>query len=165
MIKVYIDMDGTIARWDWVGPDVFTRKGYYAARPPMANMVSAVKRLCAMEDVEVYILSAVLQDDHSKQDKNIWLDREFGNLIPESRRIFVPYGKSKNQYVDATKAVLVDDYNPNLREWDGIPVKILNGINGSSGEWSGYVIDHRSAPSAIVKTLLGIAKIEGEAAA
>ena len=162
MTKIYIDMDGTIARWDWVGPDVFTSRGYYATRPPMANMVNAVKRLCAMKGVEVYILSAVLQDDHSESDKNRWLDVQFGNLIPNDHRIFVPYGESKNRYVDAEGAVLVDDYNPNLWEWDGIPVKILNGINGSSGEWSGYVVDHRSAPDAIVKTLLGIARVETE---
>lgn len=157
-MKVYFDMDGTLAKWEWVGPDTYTAKGYFATRPMITSMVEAAK-LLAKKGIEVFILSKVLQDDHSLDDKNTWIDRVAGgsDVFPKDRRIFVPYGEAKSKYVTPDKNdILVDDYNPNLEDWNGIAIKCLNGINGGSNQWNGYTVDVRSTSKHIAKTIEGI---------
>lgn len=105
-LPIFIDMDGTLAEWQWEGK--YTEKGYYANLPEIPNMVKATKQLIK-DGFDVYILSAVLDDDHSADDKNYWLDKHLGkNLIPDNKRIFVSYGRCKADYVgNDVKGVLM----------------------------------------------------------
>lgn len=154
---IYIDMDGTLAQWQWVGPDTFCKKGYYSSLPLNETMVDATKELIK-QGATVKILSAVLQDNHSKDDKNEWLDKHLPE-IPYENRIFVPYGECKDDYVEHSENdILVDDYNPNLDEWEGIPIKFCNGINNRSGEWKGYTISYTSSGKIIANTIMALAK-------
>ena len=151
--RFFIDMDGVLAEWETSAD--YTQKGYYATRPPIQNMVNAVKQMI-LQKKEVYILSAVLQDDHSASDKHVWLCNMFGNLLPMERRIFVPYGACKADYVrklGTGRNVLIDDYNLNLTSWNGVPIKFLNGINGGSHEWKGDTIHYQSYPADIIRQI------------
>lgn len=154
---IFIDLDGTLAQWQWVGPDTFTKNGYFSSLPQIESMVGATKKLVS-EGYDVYILSAVLRDDHSENDKNEWLDQYLPE-IPRQNRIFVPYGCSKDNFIEHHENdVLIDDYNPNLDDWEGIPIKFCNGINNGSGEWKGYTISHTSSGEVIAKTIMALAK-------
>lgn len=155
--NIYVDMDGTLAEWQWVGPDTFTKKGYYSSLPCNESMVEATKHLIK-KGCNVYILSAVLNDNHSKDDKNKWLDKYLPE-IPSENRIFVPYGDCKDDYVEHESGdVLVDDYNPNLDDWEGIPIKFVNSINNRSGEWKGFTISHTSSGETIANTIMALAE-------
>ena len=58
-------------------------------------------------------------------------------------RVFCPYGADKALFVPGgirPDDVLLDDYTPNLIAWSqsgGKAVKLLNGINGTKGTWTG----------------------------
>ncbi len=165
-LKIYFDMDGTLAEWQWVGPDVYSAPGYSRGLKALENVIQSVKILSETRGVTTYTLGAVLNDSHSVGDKNWWLDKNIGEIIPAERRIFVPYGANKYSFIKPTGAdVLIDDWNGNLMEWPGIAIKIANGLNNSSGRWRGYTVDYRSSGEAIAKTILGIARAELEPAA
>lgn len=155
-LPIFIDMDGTLAEWQWEGK--YTEKGYYANLPEIPNMVKATKQLIK-DGFDVYILSAVLDDDHSADDKNYWLDKHLGkNLMPDNKRIFVSYGRCKADYVgNDVKGVLIDDYDLNLFAWNGVGVKIFNGINGSEKRWKGESIHYLEKPQEIANTIKTIA--------
>lgn len=156
--NIFIDMDGTIAKWQSVGPDTFCKRGYFSSLPQIESMVEATKYLIK-KGYKVFILSAVLRDDHSEYDKNAWLDKYLPE-IPRINRIFVPYGSSKDAFVSHHENdILVDDYNDNLNDWEGIPIKFCNGINNGSGEWKGYTISHTSSGEVIAKTIMALAEV------
>ena len=156
VLPIFIDMDGTLAEWQWEGK--YTEKGYYANLPEITNMVKATKTLIK-DGFNVYILSAVLDDEHSSDDKHIWLDNHFGkSLIPDNKRIFVPYGRCKADYVGDATGVLVDDYDLNLFAWNGVGIKVFNGINGSEKRWKGKNVHYLEEPESIANTIKAIAQ-------
>lgn len=156
-IKIYIDMDGCIAKWNMDASieDTF-EPGYFAALEPDERLIDAVKMLS--EEYDVSILSAVYQDNHSMNDKITWLDN---NGLGHLQRIFVPYGQPKQEYIDQEfTSILIDDYSKNLEEWilakKCYGIKYLNGINATKGMWNGFMISSRMNPNAMCTTIKGI---------
>lgn len=156
-IKIYIDMDGCIAKWNMDASieDTF-EPGYFAALEPDERLIDAVKMLS--EEYDVSILSAVYQDNHSMNDKITWLDN---NGLGHLQRIFVPYGQPKQKYIDQDfTSILIDDYSKNLEEWilakNCYGIKYLNGINATKGMWNGFMISSRMNPNAMCTTIKGI---------
>ena len=156
-IKIYIDMDGCIAKWNMDASieDTF-EPGYFAALEPDERLIDAVKMLS--EEYDVSILSAVYQDNHSMNDKITWLDN---NGLGHLQRIFVPYGQPKQKYIDQEfTSILIDDYSKNLEEWilakNCYGIKYLNGINATKGMWNGFMISSRMNPNAMCTTIKGI---------
>ncbi|NEX02002.1 5' nucleotidase, deoxy (Pyrimidine), type C protein (NT5C) [Pseudobutyrivibrio sp. NOR37] len=156
-IKIYIDMDGCIAKWNMDASieDTF-EPGYFAALEPDERLIDAVKMLS--EEYDVSILSAVYQDNHSMDDKITWLDN---NGLGHLQRIFVPYGQPKQKYIDQDfTSILIDDYSKNLEEWilakNCYGIKYLNGINATKGMWNGFMISSRMNPNAMCTTIKGI---------
>ena len=67
--------------------------------------------------------------------------------------------------------VLVDDYTKNLKEWPvfgdakfGRAVKLLNGINGTNGTWTGISVSRFFTPKSIADVILSRAADVGLAA-
>ena len=156
-IKIYIDMDGCIAKWNMDASieDTF-EPGYFAALEPDERLIDAVKMLS--EEYDVSILSAVYQDNHSMNDKITWLDN---NGLGHLQRIFVSYGQPKQKYIDQDfTSILIDDYSKNLEEWilakNCYGIKYLNGINATKGMWNGFMISSRMNPNAMCTTIKGI---------
>lgn len=156
-IKIYIDMDGCIAKWNMDASieDTF-EPGYFAGLEPDERLIDTVKMLS--EEYDVSILSAVYQDNHSVDDKIKWLNN---NGLGYLQRIFVPYGESKQNYIDQSfTSILIDDYSKNLEEWilgkNCFGIKYLNGINATKGMWNGFMISSRMNPSAMYTTIKGI---------
>ena len=171
MRKLFVDMDGTIATWhqgmtlhDLCAP------GYFANLEPMQNMTAALKMMMGY-GYPVFIVSAVLQGCDAEKDKNIWLNRHLN--IPWCNRFFVPYGESKTDVLRrfaSSGDIMLDDYSTNLHEIvasgiDMIPVKVMNGINGTKGTWTGARIDASLSPFLIRDQLFSIWMQESEKAA
>lgn len=158
--RMYIDMDGVLAVFD---PDKSLEEvampGYFRNLPPMENVVTAIKNIITEHgnEYEVYALSSTLHEE-AIADKSIWLDRELPELAKENR-IFVPYGRMKKDYIVELQDtdILLDDFSKNLREWHGVAIKLMNGINGTKGTWCGYSVNGKATPDVIRNTLIGIA--------
>lgn len=157
-MKIFFDMDGVLAKWQWVGPDTLALPGYFKGLAPDESAVKAAKTLAAQASTEVYVLSAVM-NDAAEKEKNEWLDK-YVPFVPKQNRIFVPYGTDKSTILpegETDQCILVDDFNPNLFQWKGLPIKYLNGINGSSGKWDGFTVSHDSNPTIIAASILAFA--------
>lgn len=170
MARYFIDMDGTLAKWNRV--DYFERlyeEGYYKNLLPMNNVVEAVRKLID-EGEDVYSLSAYLTDSkYALDEKNEWLNEHLPE-IDHKHRIFVPYGADKSQFIENginENDYLLDDYTQNLLQWEqsnGTGVKLLNDINHTKGTWQGLFVYHDS--SLIAESLMSFnedhsIKIEG----
>lgn len=147
-MRLFIDMDGTLAKWNNVEFEQLFEKGYYRNLEPNAELVSEVNKLVEQGE-DIYILSCVLPESaYALEEKKEWLREHVPNL-PEDKYIFVPYGKNKADYLKehyspiTNHDYLIDDYTQNLQEWKeygGIGVKFLNGINHTRGTWKGLMI-------------------------
>lgn len=144
--RYFIDMDGTLAKWNSVSFEQLYEKNYFLCLEPNIEMIDLVNKLI-YEEKEVYTLSAFLNDSrYALIEKNQWLDMHCPQ-IDENHRLFVPYGQSKALFFDQhglipiiSDDILIDDYTMNLVEWEesgGTGVKYMNGINHTHGTWKG----------------------------
>lgn len=157
---LYVDMDGTLAQFQKKPLEEITSKGYFRDLPVMVNVVKALRTMMKEnDDVIIMILTSVFNDNHSISDKKCWL-HEVIPEITEEQMIFVPYGERKSDYVDQKDSFLLDDFSKNLHEWEGIGIKVYNGINGNNGTWHGYSIHSDMEPEKLKKQLLGILRAE-----
>ena len=148
--KIYIDMDGTIARFhdENLYLERMFEKGFFRDLKPFENAVAAIEKLANDSTAEIYILSATL-NSCSLDEKNQWLDKYLPN-IDKDHRIFTSLNVPKSEAIGhqlTDKDILIDDYNKNLLEWEkagGSSVKAKNNINhkGLHGElWKGEIVD------------------------
>lgn len=161
MRRIFVDMDGVLAVWQNNVPlEEVTAAGYFRQLPAVKNVINAINLLTKQQNFETYILSSVFNDDHSIQEKEEWLDSQ-NVQIDKKHRLFVPYGKVKSEFVAEQIGlleddILIDDFSHNLREWHGIGIKMLNGINGTKGTWRGYVVRNNMPSEILEKQLRGI---------
>ena len=159
--RLYVDMDGTIARFhDEVNYlEQMFEKGFYRNLKPFDNAITGIRQLIRENsNVEVFILSAAVEGEppYCTIEKNEWLD-VFMPEVDSSHRIFTKVGVPKSEYIEGgikKSDYLLDDYNKNLREWEaegGRAIKCKNNINhrglgaygGEKGElWQGAVADN-----------------------
>lgn len=148
--KIYIDMDGTIARFhdENLYLERMFEKGFFIDLKPFENAVYAIEQLVNDSTAEIFILSATV-NSCSLDEKQKWLDRYLPNIDKE-HRIFTSLNVPKSEAIGhrlTDKDILIDDYNKNLLEWQkagGTSVKAKNNINhkGLHGElWKGELID------------------------
>lgn len=160
-MRLFVDMDGTIAKWNNVAFEDLYQQGYYKNLEPDRAILDEVKMLVEL-NIDVYILSAYLPDiydentgelikkSYALQDKQEWIEKNFPE-INKDNVIFVPYGTNKAEYLKANYSpvyeddYLLDDYTNNLNEWEGYGgtgIKYRNGINGTKGTWKGLSVEH-----------------------
>lgn len=139
--RLFVDMDGTLAKWEDV--PYFERlleEGYFLERPPLQNVVDAVHILQQRPDVEVFILSACLKESlYAEAEKNAWLDRYLPE-IDAAHRLFPAFGEDKATAIEGgirQSDFLLDDYSQNLFLFDppATGIKLLNGINHTHESW------------------------------
>ncbi len=147
MKRLFVDMDGTLAVFSYVKniEDLY-KKGYFAKLRPICEVVDAIKYIISdVPQVEVYILSSYLQDSRfALAEKQRWLDSCLPG-VKMSNRIFLPYPEDKADTLGklSKEDYLLDDYTPNLVSWDekgGTAIKLLNGINDTTGRWQGIKV-------------------------
>lgn len=147
-MRFFIDMDGTLAKWNNVEFEQLFEKGYYRNLEPNRDILDEVKTLITRNE-DIYILSCVLpESQYAFNEKKEWL-KEYLPELSEEKYIFVPYGQNKADYLKehyspiTSSDYLIDDYTKNLQEWKeygGTGVKYLNGINHTKGTWQGKII-------------------------
>lgn len=127
---LFVDMDGTLAVWKPATPEELAQPHYFAMLPVNGNVVKALRLLRDEhddQDVEIYILSAVLPETKAEEDKKVWLSKHCP-YIDSDHQIFVPYGENKAEYVkqmlgvDMKACYLLDDYSKNVKEWAASPL-------------------------------------------
>lgn len=160
--RIFFDMDGTIVIFKQ-GKTIeeISEPGYFRQLQPIYNMLLAAESIAENKKYEVFILSHYMTEC-AKQDKNEWLN-QYLPMIDEEHRIFVPYGMNKSEMLPLPRRshdVLIDDLSLNLHKWDGIGIKVLNGINGTKKTWKGYMVSSNSQPTIIAKTIEALADIE-----
>ena len=156
--RLFIDMDGTIATWQYGTPfEALFEKGYFRNLPPYSNVLAALNMIRTTHNIEMYILSAYFENSrYALLEKNEWLDEHFP--IAKDHRIFIPTGCSKTAAVVKATGYfsrtdfLLDDYSENLHGWqnqNGVGIKLLNGGNGTNGTWNGFKVDRSQMPEDI----------------
>lgn len=145
MNKIFLDMDGTLARFNVRNAlqRFDNERGFFAnllAYKGIENINEMVK------NGNVYIISAS-PNMYADLDKKIWLKRYIPNLKSENI-IFCRLGQNKakvienklNIKIDKT-CFLLDDYTKNLVEWEtvgGVGIKrITKCADNSTGKWKG----------------------------
>lgn len=143
-----VDMDGTIVVWRGASSeeDLF-QKGFFLNVGAYPSVLSAVKEIIkTRKDIEVYIVSAVLNDSkYAIDEKNQWLDMYLPEVNKAHRIFTLPHetkAETVSKFADFKHDIiaLLDDYTLNLKEWvchDGVGIKVMNGINGTNGTWCG----------------------------
>lgn len=162
--RLYVDLDGTLAVWNPTATyeDLY-QKGYFANLEPQHNVLRAIKDLIRWKQAEymVYSLSAYPVDSRfAVADKMHWLNKYLEEL-PLERRLFVPCGIEKAEFVAACNgglnknALLLDDYTANLLPWSkaGTGIKLLNGINHTRGTWKGVTAHKDATPDEIIAAI------------
>lgn len=79
--KVYVDMDGVIASYDFGKPLDFANK-----RPLITN-IKTLNELCKLQNVELFILS-VCRFNNQINEKNNWLDK-YAPFFDKNKRIII----------------------------------------------------------------------------
>lgn len=170
--RLFVDMDGTIAEWQ-AGKTIedLYKKGYFFELKPYQNVLKAVKRICEYGAVEVFILSAVLQDSkYALNDKQKWLDQHLPE-IDRYHRLYISTNMQKCEAVPGgimRRDVLLDDYTYNLNAWSQYApaIKVLNGVNGTKGTWKGRPsISIYDTPDDIAMYILNLVLLEKEGVA
>lgn len=148
-MRLFVDMDGTLAKWNNVAFEQLYEEGYYRNLEPNKRLLSDLKYILQKGTYDVYVLSAYLTDSqYALKEKKEWLKEHLPEL-PDEKQLFVPFGESKAEFfkkynltpITATD-LLLDDYTKNLldwKEWGGTGVKCLNGINHTNKTWNGKV--------------------------
>lgn len=145
-MRVYFDMDGTIAKWHDVPVEETRKPGYYADLEPEMELLDFMRDAIKRGE-NIYILSSYYTDTRALLEKKKWLDKYLPE-IDSAHCLFVPYGKTnKAEFIETmlhrrlSKAdILIDDHTPNLQCWEnagGQGVKWLNQINGKNGCFEG----------------------------
>ena len=146
-IKLFVDMDGTLAEWrSACSVEHLYLDGYFYTLRPNWELIQFLDRL--KNQVDIFIASTCITEK-SRMEKDLWLDKYFP--LEEEYRIFIPHKQSKSTYIVSylgepisKSHLLLDDYTPNLIEWrnaGGTAIKALNGINRIEGKWDGLLFD------------------------
>lgn len=75
--KLFVDMDGTLARWEDGTPfEIVCQPEYSVRLPQNGNVVTALRSLFEhhQDDFDIFVLSSVLDLPHAIPDKEKWLD-------------------------------------------------------------------------------------------
>lgn len=150
-IKLFVDMDGTLAEWRLAcSVEHLYLDGYFYSLKPHKELIYFLDKCINQTsiDIDVFIASAYIEEK-ARIEKNMWLDKYFP--IKEKNRLFIPSNINKSTYIinhlkePISKAhVLLDDHTPNLIEWrnaGGTAIKALNGVNRIEGKWDGLLFD------------------------
>ena len=139
--RLFVDLDGTCAKWQAVAEEQLFEKGYYRNLPEYKNVVAAINHIVeAHPEIEVFVLSKYLTDSHyALNEKDEWVSEHLPG-IDKAHRIFVPYEMDKRDMIPdqlCETDYLLDDYTKNFDNWQppARGIKLLNGINHTKGTW------------------------------
>ena len=162
--RIFVDIDGTLAKWTPVKQfEELLEPGFYVSMEGNHTVLQGLAKFCESlkDSFDVYTLSAYLREaEFAKVEKNAWMDKHVP-FISKRNRVFCYCDEEKNVAVPGgvrPDDILLDDYSKNLHEWQGIGIKLLNGINGTKGTWRGKTISMSLSPEAFAEELIRLAQ-------
>lgn len=124
-IKVYLDLDGTIASLytekDWLKRLHNEEEGLFLNLKPIINQEILLEKF-PKEKYEIVILSMTPKGasleycERVKTEKDLWLSEHFPSL---TKRIYKKYGHNKN-LKNSANAILIDDNEIIRNNWRGV---------------------------------------------
>lgn len=160
--RLFVDLDGTCAKWFAVAEEQLFEKGYYRNLPEYENVVAAINMIVDKHsDIEVFVLSKYLTNSkYALQEKQEWVAEHLPG-IDQAHCIFVPYEKDKRDMIPQglrTTDYLLDDYTKNFENWmpPARGVKLLNGINHTKGTWQHDRLSLLREPEEFAEALIRI---------
>lgn len=153
---VFFDMDGVAAVYerhayvpDNNGVAPFADEGlHYFRSVSVDEYALEMIRMCIRAGIDTYLLSkADPAKPWIRQDKHIWAKANIPEipaekiLIAESDKAETVMVRHQIRELDK-RMILVDDFNPNLDDWEsagGTSIKYLNGVNNPRS-WAGAKI-------------------------
>ena len=150
MIKLFIDLDGTVAKFNVRNAlERFDKeKGFFAKLGAYVG-IEVVNELA--KNNNIYVISAS-PNEQADKDKMIWLEKYLPN-ISKDNITFCRLGQNKAKIIEDKYSIkidnnclLLDDYTKNLNEWEnfgGKGIKRLTTIADNSRKlWKGLQIKH-----------------------
>lgn len=163
--RIFVDMDGVLAKWNKDASFEETlEKGYFLNREPQENMILAIRDLSKRFDIT--ILTSVYPEGTAIEEKKEWLKQYGLDHIPV---IFVPYGHRKRDYIelhDDEELFLIDDYTKNLIEWEeeddySYGIKFVNDVNDTHKTFDGIRLSSAMSAKSIRVTLTALFRYIG----
>ena len=93
------------------------------------DSISEIKKICDSKKFNVYILTHI-NSTNEMVEKIKYLHK----VLPQVTIVSVPKEIPKTEVVNASGAILIDDYSENIREWQkklGIGIKFVKEYEGS----------------------------------
>lgn len=129
-MKIYFDMDGTIANFygvdGWLDYLINNDTTPYRIAKPLINMNSLARILNRLQrnGIEIGIISWLAKNSNIEYDKKVtetkikWLETHLKS-VKFNEIIIVPYGTPKENFA-TERDILFDDEEPNRKNWKGI---------------------------------------------
>ena len=148
MIKIFLDLDGTLARFNVRNAlERFDKEEGFFARLKAYKNIEVVNELAKTNNL--FIISAS-PNEQADKDKMIWLEKYLPNINVENITI-CRLGQNKAQIIQDKynitineECYLLDDYTKNLDEWEAVGGKgikrLTEVINNSSKRWKGLTL-------------------------
>lgn len=160
--RLFLDMDGTLVAWKDAEKSTLLQAGYFLNLAQNQNMVRAAALIhLHHKSIELFSLSACLPESrYAAQEKRLWM-KQHCPFIPESHYLFCPTTANKADFVPGgirATDVLIDDLSANLHSWalHAKGLKLMNGINGTKGSWTGPRIFLADPPEVLVDQIVAI---------
>ena len=157
MLKLFVDMDGTLAEFrpEATMEDMYT-PGYFESLAPNKNVVEGL-RIFKEEhpEVKVSVLSCILPErDRAREEKENWL-RTYCPYLAYGENFFIPCGSDKAKLATEGDNFLLDDHSPNLISFErcGHGIKLMNGVNGQGIKWKGPRLAATLSPRELASSL------------
>ena len=96
---------------------------------PINDSINEIKKICTSKKFNVYILTHI-NSTNEMVEKIKYLHKN----LPQVTIVSVPKEIPKTEVVNASAAILIDDYSGNIKEWQkklGIGIKFVKELEGS----------------------------------
>lgn len=163
-MRVYFDQDGVLTIWKSTGgAEHLFEEGFFGNLLPNICVLDAVEELLR-RGIPTHCLSKYEpRSRYALREKTDWLERHLPSL-PAEKMLFCPGNLSKADYLLlhtgeerlSKSDILIDDFTPNLQDWEqhgGTGLKLMNGFNGTKGTWRGVRVTDSNS-EVIVDTIL-----------
>lgn len=148
MIKLFIDLDGTVAKFNVRNAlERFDKEVGFFAKLGAYKGIEILNTLALSN--QVFVISAS-PNEQADKDKRTWLDKYLPNIKSENITL-CRLGENKAQIIENkynikidNQCYLLDDFSKNLFEWvacGGVGIKRLTSVaDNSTGKWKGLAI-------------------------
>lgn len=150
MKKIFLDLDGTLARFNVKNAlERFDKEVGFFANLLAYKGIEVINELALTN--QLFVISAS-PNDQADSDKMVWLEKYLPNIKQENITL-CRLGQNKAQIIQSKynivineECYLLDDYTKNLNEWEsfgGKGIKRITSVSdNSTKKWQGLELKH-----------------------